>query len=77
MQLRMDAKAFSWELWRTFDGVMREGSLSAAARTLGLTQPTAGRHIAELEAALSTGGCCQSNANRSPHDAFRSLSATA
>jgi DNA-binding transcriptional LysR family regulator len=33
---------------------MREGSLSAAARALGLTQPTAGRHIAELEAALST-----------------------
>ncbi len=45
-----------WELWRTFDAVMREGSLSSAARALGLTQPTAGRHIAELEATLSTGG---------------------
>jgi DNA-binding transcriptional LysR family regulator len=44
-----------WELWRTFDAVMREGSLSAAARTLGLAQPTAGRHIAELEAALGAG----------------------
>ncbi|USI74860.1 LysR family transcriptional regulator [Sphingomonas morindae] len=43
-----------WDLWRTFDAVMREGSLSGAARALGLTQPTAGRHIAELEAALRT-----------------------
>lgn len=44
-----------WELWRTFDAVMREGSLSSAGRALGLTQPTAGRHIAELEARLRTG----------------------
>ncbi|WP_232475965.1 LysR family transcriptional regulator [Flavisphingomonas formosensis] len=43
-----------WDLWRTFDAVMRKGSLSSAARALGLTQPTAGRHIAELEAALGT-----------------------
>lgn len=44
-----------WELWRTFGAVMRAGSLSGAARALGLTQPTAGRHIAELEAALGAG----------------------
>jgi len=31
---------------------MRDGSLSAAARRLGATQPTIGRHIAALEAAL-------------------------
>jgi DNA-binding transcriptional LysR family regulator len=31
---------------------MREGSLSAAARSLGLTQPSIGRHIDSLEAAL-------------------------
>lgn len=51
----MDVSGPGWELWRTFDAVMREGSLSSAARALGLTQPTAGRHIAELEATLSTG----------------------
>lgn len=51
----MDASGPGWELWRTFDAVIREGSLSAAARTLGLTQPTAGRHITELEAALGAG----------------------
>lgn len=51
----MDMTSPGWELWRTFDAVMREGSLSSAARVLGLTQPTAGRHITELEATLRTG----------------------
>lgn len=41
-----------WELYRTLLAVLREGSLSAAARTLGITQPTAGRQIAALESAL-------------------------
>jgi DNA-binding transcriptional LysR family regulator len=41
-----------WELYRSFLGVLREGSLSGAARSLGITQPTAGRHVAALEAAL-------------------------
>jgi DNA-binding transcriptional LysR family regulator len=42
----------SWELLRTFLEVVRDGSLSGAARRLGLTQPTAGRHIDALEADL-------------------------
>jgi DNA-binding transcriptional LysR family regulator len=41
-----------WELYRTFLAVMTGGSLSAAARHLGLTQPTVGRHIDALEEAL-------------------------
>lgn len=41
-----------WEWYRTFLAVMREGSLSGAARALAITQPTAGRHIAALESAL-------------------------
>lgn len=41
-----------WELYRSFLAVMREGSLSAAARSLALTQPTIGRHIDALEEAL-------------------------
>ncbi|MDQ0611708.1 DNA-binding transcriptional LysR family regulator [Variovorax sp. W1I1] len=41
-----------WELYRSFLGVLREGSLSGAARALGITQPTVGRHVAALEAAL-------------------------
>ncbi len=43
-----------WHLYRSFLAVMREGTLSAAARRLRLTQPTLGRHIEELERALST-----------------------
>ncbi|WP_229440607.1 LysR family transcriptional regulator [Massilia sp. BSC265] len=41
-----------WELYRSFLAVLREGSLSGAARVLGMAQPTVGRHIATLEAAL-------------------------
>src|SRR6185436_16477341 len=41
-----------WDLYRSFVAVLREGSLSAAARALGLTQPTLGRQVAALEAAL-------------------------
>jgi DNA-binding transcriptional LysR family regulator len=41
-----------WELYRSFLAVVREGSLSAAARTLGMTQPSLGRHVRQLEADL-------------------------
>lgn len=43
---------YSWDLIRTFQAVAQTGSLSAAARVLQLTQPTVGRHIDLLEAAL-------------------------
>ena len=43
-----------WTLLRSFLAVAETGSLSAAARQLGLTQPTLGRHIADLEASLGT-----------------------
>lgn len=42
-----------WDLYRSFLHVLDAGSLSGAARTLGLTQPTVGRHISELEAGLA------------------------
>ena len=38
-----------WNLIKAFLAVARTGSLSAAARMLGASQPTLGRHIAELE----------------------------
>lgn len=41
-----------WELYRSFLAVLNEGSLSAAARSLGLTQPTIGRHVDALEQAV-------------------------
>jgi DNA-binding transcriptional LysR family regulator len=43
-----------WNLIRSFLAVAREGSLSAAARSLSTTQPTVGRHVNELEAALDS-----------------------
>lgn len=49
----MAAATPGWELYRSFLAVLREGSLSGAARVLGLAQPTVGRHIAELEKALA------------------------
>jgi DNA-binding transcriptional LysR family regulator len=42
----------SWDELRTFFEVVRDGSLSGATRRLGLTQPTVGRHVDALEAAL-------------------------
>ncbi|BCA61608.1 hypothetical protein HMP09_0842 [Sphingomonas sp. HMP9] len=42
----------SWDLYRTFEAVLRTGSLSQAARSLGLTQPSVSRHIDALERAV-------------------------
>ena len=49
----MMARDPGWELYRSFLEVLRDGSLSGAARRLGTTQPTIGRHIATLEAGLN------------------------
>jgi DNA-binding transcriptional LysR family regulator len=44
-----------WTLVRSFLEVLRRGSLSAAARAIGLTQPTIGRHIDQFEEAIGVG----------------------
>ncbi|MBA1203284.1 LysR family transcriptional regulator [Pseudomonas capeferrum] len=43
---------FDWEDLRHFCAFVREGSLSAAARTLGVDHATVGRRISSLEASL-------------------------
>jgi DNA-binding transcriptional LysR family regulator len=48
------ATAFDWSLMRSFLAVVERGSLLAAARSLGVSQPTLGRHVAELERQLGT-----------------------
>ncbi|MGI9379094.1 MAG: LysR family transcriptional regulator, partial [Methyloligellaceae bacterium] len=50
----MDWKSvsFDWNQVRGFYATAEEGSLSAAARALGLTQPTLGRQVAALEEEL-------------------------
>jgi len=46
----MDDARFDWNLIRSFLAVLDAGTLSAAARQSGISQPTLGRHIGELEA---------------------------
>jgi DNA-binding transcriptional LysR family regulator len=41
-----------WNLLRTFIAVYEAGTLTEAARRLGTTQPSVGRHVRELESAL-------------------------
>lgn len=43
---------FDWALMRSFLTVLERGSLLAAAHALGSSQPTLGRHVAELERQL-------------------------
>src|ERR1700691_1560724 len=58
-----------WHLFRTFLAVVREGSLSSAARALGTTQPTMGRQVAALEASLGVKLFTRSLDGLSPTDA--------
>lgn len=46
-------ESINWALYHSFLAVMEHGSLSGAARAMGSTQPTVGRHISELEKALN------------------------
>ena len=54
MHFCMDWRAikFDWNRARAFLVTAEEGSLSAAARVLGMAQPTLGRQVAALEAEL-------------------------
>lgn len=62
-----------WELYRTLLAVVREGSLSGAARALGLTQPTVGRHIDALEAALGSALFTRSQGGLTPTEGALAL----
>ena len=62
-----------WDLYRTFLAVVRDGSFSAAARRLGLAQPTAGRHIEALEALLGASLFTRSPRGPVPTAAAREL----
>lgn len=60
--------ALSWDLYRSFAAVLRTGSLSAAARGLGLTQPSVSRHIEALEQAVGGALFVRSQRGLSPTD---------
>ncbi|HEX5345017.1 MAG TPA: LysR family transcriptional regulator [Duganella sp.] len=63
----------NWDLYRSFLSVMKEGSLSGAARALGLTQPTIGRHIDALEQSLGMSLFTRSQAGFIATDAAHAL----
>jgi len=60
-------------LYRSFLGVLKEGSLSGAARALELAQPTVGRHIAALEKSSGLALFTRSQTGLMPTDAAQSL----
>ncbi len=57
-----------WSLYRSFLAVLQEGSLSAAGRALGLTQPTIARHIEALEQDIGLELFVRSQQGLSPTD---------
>jgi DNA-binding transcriptional LysR family regulator len=59
----------SWDELRSFRAVLRDGSLSGAARRLSVTQPTLGRHIESLEEALGVALFTRSPRGLTPTDA--------
>lgn len=62
-----------WSLYRSFLAVMAGGSLSAAGRQLRISQPTMGRHIKTLEAALGQSLFLRTPDGLSPTDAAFAL----
>jgi DNA-binding transcriptional LysR family regulator len=54
MNTKAAASSFDWALMRSFLAVIERGSLLAAARYVGVSQPTLGRHVAQLERQLGT-----------------------
>lgn len=63
----------NWDLYRTFLAVLREGSLSGAARMLGLTQPSVSRHIDTLEETLGKRLFLRTQRGLAPTDAALEL----
>jgi len=49
----MNEGSFNWSLIPSFLAALEQGSLMGAARQTGISQPTLGRHIAELEQQLN------------------------
>lgn len=69
----MDASKPAWDVYRSFLAVLREGSLSGAARALGLTQPTIGRHLDALEQGLGAALFVRSQQGVGPTEAALEL----
>ena len=66
-------KGIEWEHYRTFLAVLTEGSLSGAARRLGIAQPTVGRHVSALEAAFGQALFTRTQAGLVPTETAKAL----
>ena len=73
----LPAASADWERYRAFHAVLREGSLSAAARALGAAQPTIRRRIEELERQIGTSLFTRSPSGLEPTALARELAAPA
>ncbi|MBP6901527.1 MAG: LysR family transcriptional regulator [Burkholderiaceae bacterium] len=62
-----------WEHYRSLLAVLEQGSLSGAARMLGITQPTVGRHVTALEAAFGQALFTRSQTGLQPTELAQSL----
>ncbi len=62
-----------WQLYRTFLAVLQEGSLSGAARRLGVAQPTVARHVEALESAVRADLFVRSQRGLIPTDLARNM----
>jgi DNA-binding transcriptional LysR family regulator len=69
----MNAPQLQWETQRVFLAVLRTGSLSAAARALGIAQATARRRIDALEHSVGTSLFVRSPAGLMPTDTAKEL----
>ena len=65
----------TWDLYQSLHAVLQSGSLSAASRSRGLTQPTIGRHIEALEQQLGAPLFLRSPRGLTPTDLAHSLKA--
>ncbi|MFN3521195.1 MAG: LysR family transcriptional regulator [Phenylobacterium sp.] len=69
----MAGSGADWDLFQSLHAVLQAGSLSAAARRRGLTQPTLGRHIEALEQQLGAPLFLRSPRGLQPTDLALSL----
>ena len=69
----MSLNPLDWESQRAFLAVLRGGSLSAAARAMGVAQPTVRRRLEALERSIGVTLFTRSPGGLSPTDAAREL----
>ncbi|MEM7710498.1 MAG: LysR family transcriptional regulator [Pseudomonadota bacterium] len=73
----MNDKSLDWNAVRAFAIIAREGTMTAAAKTLGTSQPTLGRHLDALERHLGATLFVRGRGGMAPTEAGSALLARA